>query len=283
MTIKFAHIINPVVVAECSDLYAAQPVTFESMRLAQAQAEGVATVELYAAQFPEDAGLIPSWFTQTRDLDCSVLDFGTFQRSRKLPLIKDILDRLYEVSQADYFIYTNVDISLQPYFYTVIVQLIEEGYDGMVINRRTIAKVPNNPVQMPLLWAQIGEDHPGYDCFVFRRDVYPDFQLGTACIGANWIGRVLLANVCLQAKKFKIFKDLHLSFHLGDDRSWKIPDFNDYDTHNERQLQKILEAFEGEGHFEDRPLLRGFLDEVYRNQGNNRNRHPKRRRWFRCG
>ena len=106
-------------------------------------------------------------------------------------MIRDILDRLYAASDADYFIYTNVDIALMPHFYTAVTQLIETGVDAMVINRRTIAKSPSDPAHLPLMWAQVGEKHPGYDCFVFRRDAYPNFDLGTACIGANWIGRVL--------------------------------------------------------------------------------------------
>jgi len=42
---------------------------------------------------------------------------GTFRARRKLALIKDIMDILYESGGADYMIYTNADIPLQPYFY----------------------------------------------------------------------------------------------------------------------------------------------------------------------
>ena len=35
---------------------------------------------------------------------------GDFQKEIKLPLIHDILERLYNASDADYLIYTNVDI-----------------------------------------------------------------------------------------------------------------------------------------------------------------------------
>lgn len=257
-----AHIINPVVVGETSDLHAAQPVTFESMQLAQDHAEGNVAVELYSAQFPEDRGLVPGWITPTGDLDRSILDVGNFGHPRHLPLIKDILDRLYEASTADYFIYTNVDIALMPHFYTAVAQLIETGLDAMVINRRTIAKSPSDPAHLPLMWAQAGEKHPGYDCFVFRRDAYPHFDLGTACIGANWIGKVLLANVHAHAQNFRIFEDLHLTFHLGDDRSWKVPHFSDYDRHNESTLLKILLQLKEEGKFEGRPILDRFLTQI---------------------
>jgi len=261
--LRIAHIINPVIVDEISDLHFAQPVTFESMRLAQEFAEGYSAVELYSAQYPEDCSLVPTFMTRTRDLDHSVLDVGNFQKQRKLPLIKDILDRLYEISHADYFIYTNVDIALLPYFYPAVSHLVQTDIDGMIINRRTIASSPSDPELIPLMWAQVGEKHPGYDCFVFRREAYPDFDLGTACIGANWIGRVMLANVHANAKNFKIFEDFHLTFHLGDDRSWKIPDFLDYDEHNQNELLRILTRFKEEGKFKDRPLLEKFLKDIH--------------------
>ena len=260
-----AHIINPVDVDSSSDLHVAQPVTFESMRLAQAHAEGAVSIELLSAQFPEDAGFVPSWIARTPDLSRSALDVGDFQKQRKLPLIKDILDLLYEASDAEYFIYTNVDIALMPHFYTAVAQMIGSGIDAMVINRRTIAKTPNKLEQLPLMWAQVGEKHPGYDCFVFRRDAYPQFNLGAACIGANWIGRVLLANVYAHAENFKIFEDLHLTFHLGDDRSWKVPQFSDYDEHNQKELLRILEGLKQSGRFQGRPLLQKFLNDIRMN------------------
>ncbi len=280
--VKLAHIINPVVVNESSDLYAAQPVTFESMRLAKDHAEVSIAVGLYSAQFPEDRVLVPAWIKRTEDLERSVLDVGNFMKHRKLPLIKDILDRLYENSQADYFIYTNVDIALMPTFYTSVAQLIESGLDAMVINRRTIAKEVSDPKQLELMWAQAGEKHPGYDCFIFRRNAYPHFDLGTACIGANWIGRVLLTNVHAHAKNFKIFEDLHLTFHLGDDRSWKITEYLDYDEHNQDELLRILANLKSEGKFTDRPLLEKFHQNILssRSQTKNEPEPQKSRSWW---
>jgi len=38
--IKIAHMVNPVLVKASSDLHIAQPITFESMRIAQQQAMG---------------------------------------------------------------------------------------------------------------------------------------------------------------------------------------------------------------------------------------------------
>lgn len=257
--IRIAHIINPVIVSEASDLHAAQPVTFETMRVAQGHAREQASIELYAAQFQEDITLVPSWITHASVLGRSVLDVGDFEKQRKLPFISDILDRLYALSDADYFIYTNVDIALMPYFYLAVAQLIETGVDAMVINRRTIAKTPADPVRLPLMWAQVGETHPGYDCFVFRREAYADFRLGKACIGANHIGKILLLNLAVNSKRLKIFKDLHLTFHLGDDRAWKKSEFSGYDHHNLNELKGIVVSFKEDNMLQDHPVVRKIV------------------------
>lgn len=259
---KIAHIVNPVIVNKSSDLFGAQPVTFETMRTARNFARGQVQVAHFSAQYAEDRPLVPDDFQVTPDLERSVLDFGTFQQKRRLPLIKDILDRLYEASDADYLIYTNVDIALMPYFYVAVDRIIEDGYQAFVINRRTISEQYSHLDQLYLMFSQVGVKHPGYDCFVFDRTLYPEYKLGAACIGANWIGRVLITNLICHSKKFKAFEDLHLSFHIGDERSWKASTFQDYDKHNEDELHKILLEYKARGLLQGKPLVKGFLQQI---------------------
>jgi hypothetical protein len=259
---KIAHIINPVIVDETSDLFVAQPVTFEAIRIAREFARDRVEVTCFTVQYPEDRPLMPSGFLATPDLERSVLDFGTFQRRRKLPLIKDILDRLYEASEADYLIYSNVDIALMPYFYLAIDQIIESGYDAFVINRRTISNKYGRVDQLYLMFSELGKKHPGYDCFVFDKALYPKFELGTACVGGNWIGRVLVTNLSCHAHKFKVFEDLHLSFHIGDERIWTRPLNQDYAKHNEHELHRILLQYKARGLLQRNPLVGGFLQQI---------------------
>lgn len=259
---KIAHIINPVIVGESSDLFVAQPITFETMKIAREFARGQVEVTLFSSQYPEDRPLVPDGFQLTPDLERSVLDFGTFQQKRKLPLIKDVLDRLYEASDAEYLIYTNVDIALMPYFYVVVDKIIENGYDAFVVNRRTISKQYSHVDQLYLMFSQVGEKHPGYDCFVFDRTLYYKFELGAACIGANWIGRVLITNLICHSEKFKVFEGLHLSFHIGDERNWTASINQDYAKHNENELHKILLQYKANGLFEGKPLVEGFLQYI---------------------
>ena len=257
---KIAHIINPVKVTEKSDLFIAQPVTFETMRRAKtaAKEENDLSIELYFTCYEEDLLVAPDGFTNAGLLEKSVLDYGTFSKKRKLPIIKDILDRLYEASDADYFIYTNVDIALMPEFYTEVKKIIESGYDGFVINRRTISDTFDSVNDIEKMYADKGEKHPGYDCFVFKREAYPKYELGTACIGANWIGRVIISNVIAHADHFKVFEDEHLTFHIGDDRSWKISEYNDYDKHNEKIVISLLEKLMDDISMHTKPLLKEF-------------------------
>ena len=258
--ISFAHIINPVQVNETSDLYIAQPITFETLRIARQFSEGIEDVKLYAIQHQDEArSMLPDCFRRVPDLTRSVIDIKTFNKKRKLPFIKDILDALFEIAgQADYLIYTNVDIALQPYFYRSISKIIAQGYDAFVINRRTISDQYGNMKQIPLMYAEIGEPHPGYDCFVFKRGLYAQFKLGTICIGTAWIGRALLANMVTYADKFKEFGNEHLTFHIGDSQQWRQDEYQDYFQENLNEYLKIFSQLESEqGVFE--PVLRSYL------------------------
>jgi hypothetical protein len=246
-----AHIVNPVLVKESSDLFIAQPITFETMRIARTFAADQVRVELYSTQYAEDQPLIPAGFQRTPDLVQSVMDHSQFQRRRKLPLIRDILDRLYQATEAEYLVYTNVDIGLLPCFYTAVDRFIDSGTDAFAINRRTISDRYTTVDQLPLMYAELGQPHRGWDCFVFRRDVYPGYQLGTICLGAPRVGLALISNLVAYAQRFREFTDQHLTFHLGDDRGWQGKAYADYADHNTREVLRILAELETKvGRFE---------------------------------
>lgn len=273
--ITIAHIINPVMVKEDSDLFKAQPITFETMKTARDTDGNGVNVELWAAVYPEDEAIVPGDFSKTPPLEKSIPDPCTspgHTRQKKLPLIKEILDRLYEKSSAGYFIYTNVDIALTPGFYKEVGKIIEKGYDGFVINRRTISSRYWEIKDIPLMMAEAkkGEKHPGYDCFIFKRSAYKNYELGTGCVGANWIGRILISNIMAFANKFKIFKNLSLTFHIGDERRWLEREHNDYNRHNETQLLMILNNLVGKKGVKNKKILNRFYRYHLRNQQSRR-------------
>jgi hypothetical protein len=242
------HIVNPVAVKRSRDLYTAQPITFESMKIAKEYARGEVDVRQYASFYPEDERIVPPYFEKTPVLQRSIGDIKSFKVRKKLPLIKDILDRLYEACNADYFIYTNVDIALMPFFYLTVKKIIENGYDGFLINRRTLSQEYHSIDQLPLMYADFGETHPGHDCFVFKREIYPWFILGRSCPGVSRFARFLMANIIAFSQRYMEFKQLHATFHIGDDRNWNGPDYNEYYYHHVPELVDVFKKLEASPH-----------------------------------
>ncbi len=253
--IRMAHLVHPGVVPAGSDLVVAQPVTFQAMRLARefARNDPQVEVDLLAAQHADEPRVpLPDCFRRTADISRSATDIKPFRIVRKLALIQDLLDRLHHDSgRADYLIYSNVDIAPQPYFYLTVAACIRQGLDAFIVNRRTIPGHYDSPSQLPLMYAEPGDKHPGWDCFVFKRSLYPHFQLGQVLIGSSWFGRAMICNLALLAERFKIFEDLHLTFHIGNRRVWKDENLADYNLHNREECRKILNHYD---------TLRGPLD-----------------------
>ena len=237
---RLVHIINPVKAPPSSDLNVAQPVTFETLRRARRFSEKTASVQLLSAQYQEDIDMVPDDFIKTQNLKRSLRDLIHEKEAKRLPLIKDIIQRVYDNGDSgDYIIYSNVDIAVQPYFYEFIITQIKRGYDAFVINRRTIPEKFGKLEDIPIMYSCMGDPHPGYDCFVFDRNYYPEFILENICIGIQYVGLVLYVNLKLIAKNFKEFNKEHITFHIGNDKSWKErPSF--YKEHNEREFHKII-------------------------------------------
>lgn len=156
-----------------------------------------------------------------------------------------------------------MDIALQPYFYQAVAAIIAKGYDAFIINRRTIPGGYKIVDEIPLMYAELGEKHPGWDCFIFHRALYHRFKLGTACIGSGWIGRVLITNMSCFASKFIIFEDLHLTFHIGNEKSWQVSQYDDYLEHNKNECRKVLTEFDQQyGPFDRQELPGRFFSRL---------------------
>jgi len=258
--ISIAHMVHPVIVPDASDLMIAQPVTFSTMDTARKFVAESIKVDLFAVQyFDEERIALPRSFIRTHDLKRSVGDVARFRKKRKLALIKDVLDILYETGGADYLIYTNVDIALQPYFYNVVGKIIRQGHDAFIINRRTIPGHYKKTEEIPLMYAESGKNHPGWDCFIFHRSMYPAFQLGQVCVGSGWFGRAMIINMATFAKNFRIFTDMQATFHIGNDQAWKEPLWEDYLEHNKNECRRIMTDFNNHyGPFHHEILKRFF-------------------------
>lgn len=238
---KIAHIINPFNADPSSDLSTAQPITFASMLRAKDKAKDIVEVELWTAQYPEDRNMVVDGFRATRDLDRSVLDLGTFEKQMKLPLIDDIVRRLFEESDAEYLIYTNVDIGVYPSFYIEVNRFIDEGLDAFIINRRRLDARFIKVEQLEEIYQEVGKKHPGFDCFVFKRELFPDFQLAEVCIGVPFIGITFAQNIFALAKNYRLFEDEILTFHIGME-IFKGRAARDYFRYNRKQFWKAMNS-----------------------------------------
>lgn len=213
--LHIAHLVNPVCSPIDRDLAHAQPLTFESMRRSAEEAKDVARIDLLTAQYSEDHKIIPPYFTRTPDLDRCVADLHPFTVYRKLPLIADLVQRLYFGSGAPYLIYTNVDIILHPNFYREVVVRIRSGLDAFIINRRRVPSHLRALEDLPKIFELEGAPHPGFDCFVFHRSLYPKFRMGRICVGIPFIEMIFSQNLFCYAASFQLFDRDHLTFHTG--------------------------------------------------------------------
>lgn len=238
--ISLAHIINVFQPPEGSDLKLAQEVTTRSMMQAFEIAKNQVDISLLTAQTPKDVELVPNGFIATKNLERDVTSCGQFAKPLPLPLLKDILDRLYDESDAEYLIFTNLDIGVQPDFYLKVVEFIKAGHDAFMINRRRIPARYQSADRIDEMYAEKGLKHPGFDCFVFKRELYPKFSLAKVCTGVPFIEITLSQNLFCFAKNPKVFTDEHLTFHIG------MEIFNkrapkEYLTYNGKQFWKAME------------------------------------------
>lgn len=232
---RIAHIVNILEIREVhrrNYLHIAQPVTLKSMLTAR-QASPDLDVELVCIKHRDEDVSVPDGFVQASDLDKYCYDYlPDLPRTRDLPILADIINGLYETSTAEYFIFTNVDIGVCRRFYQIVAQRIASGSDAFTIDRRDLPKEVGGVVldenTMDLIYRQRGVRHPGTDCFVFRRDIVPDLDLGLVFVGYPPIGGHLRNAILKNARSFRRFRNgkwfwprLPVTFHLGSDRAFR--------------------------------------------------------------
>lgn len=212
---KIAHIINPFQPPLSSDLHFAQQVTFETIRRAIKETSGTMDIEVCCVTYPEDQSVIPNDFMALPYLQQSVLDKGSFKIPRKLPLIAEILNVAFQRIEADFYIYSNIDISLYPDFYLKLYGYLNQGYDALMINRRRIQPLYHSLDDLDLILQQPGKSHPGFDCFVFHRSLYSKFYLADVCIGVPFFEISFSQNLFAYAKNLYWLRDINHTFHIG--------------------------------------------------------------------
>ena len=189
-------------------------------------------------QYEEDLAIIPGYFLKLSNLEKSVLDVNSALKSKKLPLIKDILNKIHEIEICDYCVFTNVDIALMPHFYDAVFQFINKGHDAIVINRRRLTSDYKTIYELPLMYSDLGKSHPGFDCFVFKKELLDSFILEDICVGISFLEATMVHNIFSFAKNPLYVPDAHLTFHLGMDVL--VERKNDFYKHNRNSFFKVI-------------------------------------------
>ena len=239
---RIALIINPVNLPanHPSYLYYAQPITFESLKIAK---NNDIDIQLYTTQYEEDHDIIPDYFIKLPNLTKSIHDYYDFKnKTKKLPVLRDILKILYDNTDAEYLIYSNADIAVKPYFYQYIKEQISLGYDAFCIHRCNINKYNDDKQlckdDLEIMYKMKGKHTFGHDCFVFHRSLTNKLSLSNVFIGYPPVGTVMKNQLKKHAKKFKeVHSREELTFHLGEDQSWKNK--NEYHIMNKQIAGKL--------------------------------------------
>lgn len=251
---KIAHIINVFEIHEkhkANHLHIAQSVTIQSMIDAKKNVCSDLEVNLYAVKDKNESVDMPDEFIMTDDLQRCCYDvIKTLPKTKSFPLIGDILNILYNTSDADYFIYTNADIGLFPSFYNFVENKINEGFDALCINRRDMPKEINGEIidehNFHKVFDLKGEYHPGRDCFVFRKSLLNKMNFGNMFIGAPPFGLLFLNQIKQLSNNFYHVNNCEdedptpTAFHLGQDKMWEVPN-NEYWIENVKQAKLCLE------------------------------------------
>lgn len=242
-TRRMRHVVSPFAAAPGSTAARIQATTFAAMEAARrfvATAEQPLEIGLRAAALAADRAYAHEWFTDVHTLGRSAADERLFQLQRPLPFLFDIVAAGVGGGDVEHLILTNVDICPLPHFYLAVSRLLDHGFDALVINRRTVADCGTAAAQLPLLWADPGLPHEGYDCFVFGAAAARDFVPNDAVVGAGGVMRGLIYNMVAAARRMLILTDVHLTCHVGDDKEWGRPELRDSIEHNWRENVAIL-------------------------------------------
>eukprot|EP01101_Sappina_pedata_P005302 TRINITY_DN2384_c0_g2_i1.p1 TRINITY_DN2384_c0_g2~~TRINITY_DN2384_c0_g2_i1.p1 ORF type:complete len:473 (+),score=86.67 TRINITY_DN2384_c0_g2_i1:121-1419(+) len=275
--IHFTHVINPFSSKSGSEWDLGQRITFATIRDAVSYAlkQGI-FVEVLAVTFPGEEYVvespvraIPLLSRSMRDL---VLDRSNNTLFRQIPLIDDLLRLAYKFGRGEHVVYTNIDIGLKPYFYVESLKLLSErNLKSVTITRRTI-EIPSffeslktSPFTSALgivarqLYRHKGEEHPGWDTFVFPRRWAREMSFSQMSLAWPPVGCLFCLNLRLlsggqinprkpnPAFGFHKARDQFLTFHIGNSKTWKTPsaiNLQAYALQHIYSVQSLMELFD---------------------------------------
>lgn len=239
---SFVHVVNLYRQPGSESLGGDQLATIESMRRAQKFSEVVegARVDFVAVHEDSDSHLMPADFRPAPQVRRTIADLAGFEDGPRFPFVFDILAAAPS-TVATHVVFTNADICLQPTFYEFVCDALNSGYDSLVVNRRTIDARALG-VSPNIAGSELGEIHPGLDCFVFPRTWIGTFETNEACVGAGHVMRGVLHNLVAHAEALLVVTDAQLTYHFGDDRPWQSEARASYIAHNRREDRLVFDS-----------------------------------------
>jgi hypothetical protein len=112
-----------------------------------------------------------------------------------------------------------------------LIQAVERmeklgGFAGRIGQAALLADEDN----LELMYADLGKSHPGFDCFVIKKQLISSLILDNICVGIPFVEVALVHNLFSFATKPLFLPDAHLTFHIGLD---VMPERNkDFYWHN---------------------------------------------------
>jgi hypothetical protein len=240
MGLRLTHLLNLVSQNENAQLYKVQKLTLRTIEAALKATNSSVEVRVMSAHFPDAVTEIPGFIVPTQPLLHHAAEVSSLSARARLPLIREILDRLKEDKTATHFIFSNLDICLMPSFYNAVAAYISQGHDALIINRRRVKSSFLEVEDLNLLYAEAGKVHTGYDCFVFSRELLDKFLFTDIYIGVPPAGNDIFYNIMAFASAPALLTEKHLTFHVGMDlvKEWGSAELN---KHNSAQFMILLE------------------------------------------
>jgi hypothetical protein len=239
MQLRLTHLLNLVSQDDNPQLFKVQKLTLQTVEAALSATEKQIEVKVCSAQFEDAVSCLPHFVSPTTPLSQHAAQNTSLATRARLPLISEILGKLREDSSATHFIFSNTDICLMPSFYNAAAAYLQQGYDAVIINRRRIRSAFLDEKDLNLLYAEAGETHTGYDCFIFSRQIFEKFVLSDIYIGVPPAGNDIFYNIMAFAEKPVLLTEKHLTFHVGMDlvKEWGSAELNRY---NAAQFKSLL-------------------------------------------
>jgi len=239
MGLRLTHLLNLISEEENPQLYKVQKLTLRTVEAAIKATNSNNEVRVISAQHAQNISGVPDFVKSAERLSHHAAQIPGLSSKARLPLIKDLFSKLKEDKTATHFIFTNLDICLMPSFYDGVAAYLDQGHDALIINRRRIKSVFLEVEDLNLLYAEAGEVHTGYDCFVFSRELLEKFIFTDIYLGVPPAGNDIFYNIMAFAARPALLTEKHLTFHVGMDlvKEWGSPELN---RHNSAQFMILL-------------------------------------------